>query len=366
MGAGDSGFESRRPDMEILQTINLSYSFLGNTIEAYGIAFGAFVVLVIVFRFIQWSVLKHLEVLAKKTKTDIDDTLIEVVRSLKPAFYYVIALYIALRSLSFATLVDRIIDGAIFVVIAYQAVTAIHILIDYVFYKKAQREGKEAKKAYRFLSNFIKWGLWVIATLVVISNLGVNITSLIAGLGIGGLAVALAMQNILSDLFSSFAIYFDKPFEVGDFIIVGKHSGTVEKIGIKTTRLRALQGEEIVISNQELMSARIQNLKKMKERRATFAFGVVYETPLEKVERIPEMVQEIFKEVGEKKVRLDRVHFKTLADSALTFEAVFYVPTREYVDYLNIQQELNLKLMERFKKESIEFAYPTQTVYIAK
>jgi len=352
--------------MEILQNINFSYLFFGNTIEAYSIAFGVFVGLVVVFRFVQWGGLKHLEKLVQKTKTDIDDTFIEVVRSLKPAFYYVLALYFALKYLSFAVAVDRVINGIVSVVVVYQVVTALHILIDYTFQKKAQKEGKEAQKAYRFLSTFIKWTLWILAILVVISNLGINITSLVAGLGIGGIAIALALQNILSDLFSSFAIYFDKPFEVGDFITVGEHSGTVEKIGIKTTRLRALQGEEIVISNKELTSARIQNLKKMKERRAVFTFGVIYETPLEKVKVIPEIVREIFKELEEKKPRLDRVHFKTLAQSSLDFEVVYYVPTREYIDYITIQQELNLKLMERFKKEKIEFAYPTQMVYMAK
>jgi small-conductance mechanosensitive channel len=352
--------------MKIFQDINFGYSFLGNTIGTYSISIGVFIGLVIVFRFIQWGVLKRLEILAKKTKTDLDDTLIEVVRSLKPAFYYILALYFALQFLSLTVLIDRTIDGVFFVVIAYQVVTALHILIDYTLQKKAEREGKEVQNAYRFLSNFIKWGLWIVAVLAVASNLGINITSLIAGLGIGGLAVALAMQNILSDLFSSFAIYFDKPFEVGDYIVVGKHSGTVEKIGIKTTRLRALQGEEIVISNQELTSARIQNLKKMKERRAVFSFGIVYETPFEKVKKVPEMVREIFKGLKEGSAKLDRVHFKTLADSALSFEAVYYVPTREYVDFMDLQQEINLKLIERFEKEKIEFAYPTQTVYVAK
>ncbi len=352
--------------MNILQSINFDYLFFNNTVGDYSIALGVFVGLVVVFSFIQWGILRRLETFAKKTKTDIDDTLVDIVRSLKPAFYYILALYFALQYLSFTLIIDRVIDGVILVVIAYQIVIALNILVDYTFQKKAKREGKEAKKAYRFLSNFIKWGIWIVASLSVISNLGINITSLVAGLGIGGIAVALALQNILSDLFSSFAIYFDKPFEVGDFITVGANSGTVEKIGIKTTRLRALQGEEIVISNQELTSARIQNLKKMKERRATFTFGVVYETSLEKVKTIPDTVKEIFSKFKKGKVRLDRVYFTTLADSALTFEVVYYVPTREYADYLDIQQELNLKLMEHFKKEGIEFAYPTQTVYLAK
>jgi small-conductance mechanosensitive channel len=349
-----------------VRNINFDYSFLGNTIGEYSIAFIAFVALTVVFRFFQWRVLKRIEVLAKRTKTDIDDTLIQVVRSLKPAFYYVIAFYFAIQYLSFQHTFNSIIDGVVIVVIAYQIVMAFSILIDYTLRKRAEREGKDEQKAYKFLGSFIKWGLWIIAILAVISNFGINITSLIAGLGIGGIAIALAMQNILSDLFSSFAIYFDKPFEVGDFISVGENSGTVEKIGIKTTRLRALQGEEIVISNQELTKSRIQNLKKMKERRATLTFGIAYETPLDKVKAIPEIVKKIFQELGTASVKFDRAHFKSLGASSLDFEVVYYVPTSEYLDYMNIQQQLNLKLMDEFKKEKIEFAYPTQTIYIAK
>ncbi|MEX0652146.1 MAG: mechanosensitive ion channel family protein [Candidatus Paceibacterota bacterium] len=350
--------------IEMLQ--RSEYVFFGNSLQAYLLALGIFIVLTLVFRFLQWGILKRLESLAKKTETDIDDTLIRIIRSVKPAFYYMLSVYFALQYLSFTTTIDRVIDGLIFVVIAYQVVTALHVLIDYTLEKWAKREGKDGQKAYRFLGSAVKWGLWIIAILAVISNLGINITSLVAGLGIGGIAIALAMQNILSDLFSSFAIYFDKPFEVGDFVIVGEHSGTVEKIGIKTTRLRALQGEEIVISNQELTSARIQNLKKMTERRAVFSFGILYETDLPKIKAVPDMVRAIFAGLEVGNARLDRVHLKALASSALDYEVVYYIPTREYIDYVDLQEELNIKLLESFKKEKIEFAYPTQTVHLLK
>ncbi|MBI2618061.1 mechanosensitive ion channel family protein [Candidatus Kaiserbacteria bacterium] len=341
------------------------YLFLGNSVEAYILALGIFIALFVVFRLLQWGILKRLESAVKRTKTDIDDTFVEVVKSLKPAFYYILAVYFALRSLVFPELLESIIDAVIIVVLAYQAVTALHILLDYTLKRRAEKEGGETKKALRSLGVFLKWGLWAVAILTVLSNLGVNVTSLVAGLGIGGIAIALAVQNILSDLFSSFAIYFDKPFEVGDFIIVGEHSGTVEKIGIKTTRLRALQGEEIVISNKELTSARIQNLKKMKERRVTFTFGVVYGTSLKAFRKIPEFVREIFAGLAPS-ARIDRVHFKKLSESSLDFEVVYYVPTREYLEYMNLQEKLNLKLIERFREEKIEFAYPTQTLHLTR
>ncbi|MCW9054526.1 MAG: mechanosensitive ion channel family protein [Candidatus Pacebacteria bacterium] len=348
------------------EPVNRFTIIFGNTVQDYVVAFVVAVLAIVALKVVQGIVLRRLASFAEKTKTDIDDTLIRVVRSLKPAFYYVIGLWVGLQYLVLSGAVSKVVDTIFLIVIAYQVVVALHILVEYTFAKRAEKEGKDVQNAYRFLSNFIKWGLWVVAILAVLSNLGINITSLIAGLGIGGIAVALAMQNILSDLFSSFAIYLDKPFEVGDFIVVGNHSGTVERIGIKTTRLRALQGEEIVISNKELTSARVQNMKKLEERRATFSFGVVYDTKPAVLEKIPGIVREILEGVGESRARLDRVHLAKLADSSIDFDVVYYVPTSDYTAFMDTQQEILLKLFTRFGKEKIKFAYPTQTVFVAK
>lgn len=352
-------------DNESLVSAKFGTVVFGNTALEYLQALGLFVVLVITFMVLQWIVLLRLEVLAKKTKTDIDDTIIRVWKSLRPSFYYFLAFYLALFLLEINDIVSQVINGILIAWVIYQVVIGLQILIDYIFERRARGiEGKDAKTAYGYLSRIIKWVLWFIALLLVLSNWGVNITSLVAGLGIGGIAIAFALQNILGDLFSSFAIYFDKPFEVGDFIIVGGHMGTVEKIGIKSTRIRALQGEEIVISNKELTSARVQNFKKLKERRVSFSFGVLYETPFEKVKKIPDMMNKIAESVSN--IRLDRVHFKSFGDSSLDFEVVYYVLSGDYTEYMNIQQELNLKIMEMFQKEGINFAYPTQTVYLSK
>jgi len=347
--------------------VDLSAVFFGNTLAGYIDAFALFVVSFIVFRFLQWVLLKRLAILAKKTKTDIDDTLIKIVRSLRPAFYYFASFYIALLALSLPTTVGNVLNGILIAWIAAQIVIALHILVDYLLERRARKEEGGSRAAYHFLSNIAKWALWMVAILMVLSNLGVNITSLIAGLGIGGIAVALAAQNVLGDLFSSFAIYFDKPFVIGDFIMVGEHSGTVEKIGIKTTRIRALQGEEIVISNQELTSTRIQNLRKMEERRVALTFGVLYETSTEKVHAIEGMVKDIFSSLKTVTgVRLDRVHLKSLGASSLDFEVVYYLPTKEYLPFMDVQQEINFKLLETFGKEGIGFAYPTQTIHLTK
>ena len=197
--------------------------------------------------------------------------------------------------------------------------------------------------------------------LLILSNLGIDITSLVAGLGIGGIAFAFAMKNILGDLFSSFAIFFDKPFLPGDFIRVGDQSGTVKKIGIKTTRVQASQGEEIVFSNQELTSTQIHNFKKLKERKIYFSFGVVYETPLKQIKEIPKIVKGIISEISE--ARFDRAHFNRFDDSALNFDVVYFVETDDYKKYMDIQQKINIEIMEVFEKEKIEMAYPTQVIY---
>ena len=249
--------------------------------------------------------------------------------------------------------------------IIYQGIYALQILINYIL-KKALR-GKDdlhTQSALRFMGNMAKAVLWILGLLLFLSNLGINVTSLVAGLGIGGIAIAFALQNILSDLFSSFAIYFDKPFQVGDFIMIGTDMGEVIKVGIKTTRIKTLRGEELVISNQELTSSRVQNFQKMKERRVEFALGVTYETETKKLKKIPEIIEGIIKE--EKSARFDRCFFKEFGDFALIFDVVYYVSSGDYMDYARANQSIFLKIKEAFEKEGIDFAYPTQSIYLMK
>jgi small-conductance mechanosensitive channel len=205
-------------------------------------------------------------------------------------------------------------------------------------------------------------GLWSFALLLALDNLGFNITALLTGLGIGGVAVALAAQNILGDLFASISIALDKPFIIGDFIVVGDQMGTVEYIGLKTTRLRSLSGEQIVFSNTDLLNSRIHNYKRMMERRVLFSFGVIYQTPANLLERIPAMVREIIEQ--QEHTRFDRTHFKAYGDSSLDFEVVYYVLDRDYNVYMDKQQAINFALFRRFETEGIEFAYPTRTLFV--
>jgi small-conductance mechanosensitive channel len=345
-----------------LSQASWNITLLGNSALDYLITLGALILFLIVFKVFQLVILNRLKKLAKTTKTDIDDILIEAVRSLKPPFYYFLSIYFVLPFLEIKESVLEIISGILIVLIVYQVIKAILILVDYVFEKISnKKEDVGTKLAFSYLGIFAKVLIWSFGLLLILSNLGIDITSLVAGLGIGGIAFAFAMKNILGDLFSSFAIFFDKPFLPGDFIRVGDQSGTVKKIGIKTTRVQAFQGEEIVFSNQELTSTQIHNFKKLKERKINFSFGVVYETPLKQIKEIPKTVKGIISEISE--ARFDRAHFNRFDDSALNFDVVYFVETDDYKKYMDIQQRINIEIMEVFEKEGIEMAYPTQVVY---
>lgn len=340
-----------------------NYMFLGNSLGDYVAALGALIVFTVIFRVFQFGVLRYLHTLAQKTKTDIDDTLVRIVQSLRPPFYTFVALYGAVRFLTLSDLVEKLFNILLVVWVVYQVIVAVQILIEYVFSKALNKDDDPSTQgALDLIKNVAKGLLWGGGVLMILSNLGVDITALIAGLGIGGIAIAFAFQNILEDLFSSFAILFDKPFQIGDFIVVGDKMGVVEKIGIKTTRIRSLQGEEVVISNKELTSAQVQNFKKMEERRVVFNIGLTYETPTEKLKWVPGIIKNIID--GVEDARFDRSHFQSFGDFALTFETVYYVQTGDYNRYMDIQQDINFKIREALEKDHINMAYPTQTVYL--
>ena len=208
----------------------------------------------------------------------------------------------------------------------------------------------------------VKLALWSALLLIALDTLGFHVSTLITGLGVGGVAVALAVQNILGDLFASLSIVLDKPFVLGDFVIVDDHLGTVERIGLKSTRVRSLWGEQIVFSNTDLLKSRLRNYGRMFERRIVFPLGVTYQTPRAKLELIPKIIREAIQ--AQEKTRFDRSHLKEFGDFAINFESVYYVLVPDYNVYMDIQQAINLQIHRRFEEEGIEFAYPTQTLFV--
>jgi small-conductance mechanosensitive channel len=215
--------------------------------------------------------------------------------------------------------------------------------------------------ALGFLVRLVVWAVLILAAL---DNLGIEIAPLLAGLGVGGIAVALAVQNVLGDLFASLSIVLDKPFVIGDFIVVGDMAGTIENVGLKTTRVRSLSGEQLVFANSDLLDSRIRNYKRMFERRILFTIGVTYQTPREQLQRIPTMIREAVE--AQENARFDRSHFKAYGNFSIDFETVYYVRLPDYNVYMDVQQDINLAIHEAFENEGLEFAYPTQTVIIEK
>lgn len=342
------------------------YSIFGNTVlrylESIGILVGALAALYLFKRYI----VTRLEKWADSTETTIDDLLVQSVeKSLIPILYFG-SLYAALHTLAISQKFEHYIDIAAIIVVTLLAVRSITTAVTFGLhsYLKDAGDSSGGEKQIKGVSSLANFLIWALALVFILDNLGVRISAVVAGLGIGGVAVALAAQAVLGDLFSYFVIFFDKPFVVGDFIVVGDKMGTVEYVGIKTTRLRAIGGEQLVFSNTDLTNSRVHNFKKMERRRVVFKLGVTYQTPLEKLKAIPQKVREII--VAQDGTVFDRGHFASYGASSLDFEFVYFVSDADYAKYMDIQQAINLAIFEAFEKERIEFAFPTQTLFVNK
>lgn len=348
------------------QTV-VEFDLWGNIGTQYAIMLAVFVGLMIVFKIFSSIVLSKLRKASERTETDVDNFLITLIKHVKPPFYFMVAFYIATQFLLLSEIIDKIILGAFVITVVIQIVLTLQKVVDYIIKKRLLKPGEEAdpdKEAIvKLAGKLSKAALWIFGGLLVLSNLGVNITSLIAGLGIGGVAIAFAIKGVLEDIFASFSIFVDKPFKIGDFVGVSEtEQGTVEKIGIKSTRLRTREGHELVMANKALTDAALTNFRSKGERKITFVLGVAYETSLEKLKLIPKILKDIIeKNPNTKPVR---VIFKEYADSSLNFEVVLAVNLKEGVNRFLVQSEINYEIFEAFQNEGIEFAYPTQTLYI--
>ena len=338
--------------------------FLGNTAGQWFLGLAVFAAAVAALKIFRFFIVAKLKSIAGKTKTELDNIAVDAIGAIHWPFYVFTAFYFSLHFVNVPPAIGRWSFYLFLTAIVYYAIRFSELLVDFGVEAGIARrgDGKNNQSIVRMLGLVARILLWAGAAVMLLSNLGYNVTSLVAGLGIGGIAIALAVQNILGDLFNSLAIYFDKPFKIGDFIIVGEQMGVVKKVGIKTTRIQALQGEEIVISNSDLMGARVQNFGVMQKRRIVFSVGVAYGTPPEKLKKIPEMIKEIISK--QEMASADRAHFKAFGDFSLNFEAVYYVETGDYNKYMDTQQAINLGIVEKFAAENIEIAFPTQTVYV--
>ncbi len=335
----------------------------------------ASVIIFVIVAVVGWAVYfvfnRYFSKWAEKTETTLDDDIIDAVKSFVVIIVIIIGLEFALTPLSFlqpyiGTLNQLFLTIEIFL-IAFAITRVSNIFADWYGDRHTQ-PGKSYKHVMFMVKKIIQIIVFVGAFVVILfANSWVNnanLSNFALTAGAGGIALAFALQSTLTDFFSAFSIYFDRPFEIGDFITVGNYSGTVTNIGVKSTRLKLLSGEELVLSNKELNSASVRNFRKLEKRRITFTIGVTYDTPTEKLKRIPDIVNGIIKSSPHAEV--ERVHFTEFGDFALKFLISYYVTVADYTAYLDAQQSINFAIKDAFDKEGIEMAFPTSTVIVKK
>ena len=345
----------------------LEQTLLGNSYQSWLVAGGVAVAAVVVLRALQAVVRRRLAKVAKNTTTRWDDYFVDMISGTKLLFWILFGVFIGAQFLDLPPRVHTVIQGGFVIALIIQGGLWAAVLIRYFLadYRKQKLDENPAEVTTLGIISFAAQAiLWSVVLLLVLDNLGIDVTALVAGLGIGGVAVALALQNVLGDLFASLSIVLDKPFVVGDFLKVDDFLGSVERIGLKTTRVRSLSGEQLIFSNTDLLKSRLRNFGRMYERRVVFSLGVIYQTPRNKLQRIPDIIREAVE--GEADTRFDRSHFSKYGDFSLNFETVYYVLKPDYNRFMDIQQSVFYKIHEAFENEGIEFAYPTQTLFLER
>ena len=341
--------------------------FLGSSMRQWAVAVGIALAVFLTLLLLRRLIVRRLGRRAERAPGSVVDIAVDLARRTRSLLILIPAVWLGSLGLSLGVTASRILAGAAKVALILQtalwASLAIDLWVTRTQRRRLERDATSVALAgvLRFVGKLVLWAMIVLAAL---ENLGINVTALVAGLGIGGVAVALALQNVLSDLFASLSIVFDKPFVLGDAITVGDMTGTVESIGMKTTRLRGASGELLILANGELLKSRIQNWKWMSERRVVLAFGVPRETPADVVAGVPERIRGIVE--GLDQVRFERAHFKGFGESSLDFEAVYWILKPAYELFMDRQQAVNLALLKTLQEEGIGLALPTQSLLLSR
>ena len=343
----------------------LSIQFLDNTAQDWIIAAVLVVIVMVLLRTVIGVVLKRLSAIASKTETDVDDLISQLLDKTKFLFVALLALYAGAISLTLPPEVDVLLSTILVLGFLIQGAFWANGIVNYMIDSWARQKFEADPTISTALGSvgfLIRFAVWATFAVLALDNLGINVAPLVASLGIGGVAMALALQGVLGDLFASLSIIFDKPFVVGDSIRVGDLAGTVQHVGLKSTRIQALTGEQLVFSNADLLSSRIQNFQHRQERRCVFTLGVTYDTSPKKLERMPSFIREIIE--SRENTRFERCLFMAFGDSALNFETVYHMLVPDFQTYGEANHAINLEIVRRFAEEGIEFAYPTQKIYV--
>ncbi|MCX6151534.1 MAG: mechanosensitive ion channel [Ignavibacteriales bacterium] len=344
----------------------LNSFFWGNTVYDYLNCFLIIVLALLIINLFKYFAFRRFKKIAAKTQTKIDDYIISAFEKFGIPLIYLLVVYFGSSYLKVQPGIKKIIDSVAIVIITFFAINLLVSLINYSikFYWGKRTDNNGGDASIRGLSTFISLFVWSLGVIFLLDNLGFSISAIIAGLGIGGIAIALAAQTVLGDLFNYFVIFFDKPFQIGDFISVENKMGTVERIGIKTTRISSITGEQIIFHNSDLTNSRVHNYKRLERRRVVFKVQVVNDTSIEKLKEIPQIIKSIIEKI--EGVSFDRAHFFTIGDFSLNYEIVYYVDSPDYLRYMDIQQEINFRILEEFQKLEIKLAFPIQTSFLNK
>lgn len=344
----------------------LNTTVWNNTLRQYALFFAVFSGVTLILILIQFIVLKRLKFKTEGSDKKNFEFILRIIRqNIMPALFFATA-YFSLKLLTVTEQFYKIANAAMIVVAFFFTIRLITQSISFGIRNKIglSKAAKDNSSNLNGIIPAVNVLVWFVGVMFLLETLGMDVKAVIAGLGIGGVAVALAAQAVLGDLFSYFSILLDKPFDIGDFIVSGDHMGTIEKIGLKTTRVRSLSGELLIFSNSDLTSSRIKNYKHMNERRVVFNIGVEYSTPPAKLKQIPSIVKEIIESVPD--TRFDRAHFYQFGDSSLDFEIVYFYLSPDYNRHMDARQEIHLKIFETLSKKGIAFAFPTRTVVLSK
>jgi small-conductance mechanosensitive channel len=344
----------------------MSSIYFGNSTKTWLIAALVAAVVYLVLAVSRRILISRLGALAERTETDVDDAIVDLIKNTRPFFLAAFAIGAAMRGLAIHTKLVGPLSALLQLLVLIQVGLWVGGLIEFLVGRALTKRREAADRigiaAVKAIGVTVKVVAWIILALVALEFVfGKSVSTLVTGLGIGGIALALAVQNILGDLLAAVAIVFDRPFDVGDSIAIDNLSGTVEQIGLKTTRLRSVTGEQLVIGNAELLKSKLRNYTRMYERRVQLNLDVTYDTPADVIARIPGIVKEIVN--GQTSVRFERSHFAGFQESALRIETVYFVLDRDYKKFMDVQQAVNLEVLRRFVTEGIDFAFPTQTVH---
>ena len=348
------------PDIELLDRIWYANS-LRQWLIALALLGGVFVVLALLRRVL----VRRLGVLAARSATRVDDIGVDLVRRTRAYFLFAVALYAASRVLVLTDQARGVIQLLMVVVVLLQAGRWGTGLIGFAVEQYLRRSGEAdsgTRATVQAVGYVARFALWTVLLVMALGAFGVDVTALITGLGIGGIAIALAVQNILGDLFAALAIVLDKPFVVGDFITVDNVQGTVEHVGLKTTRIRSLGGEQVIVSNSDLLKSRIRNYKRMEHRRVAFLVDLTADTSPDQMQRVPAVIRATIE--AQPLTRFERSHFLTFADAGLRVETVYWVLDPDFNKYADIQHAINVELLRRLAAEGIEFAFPSRAIYV--